>query len=123
MASPGTQRSFDELERPGSGGETPSLHTAVLEHGVNHMGRDQLAQLAPSGPVTLAGSLDCPVEHVAGDIRQNDGVPPYGRVLAVFREKIQQPRDFPDSYVSSSVEVGVPGEWRWLVSWRLGRAV
>jgi hypothetical protein len=81
-----------QLERPGGGGETPSFRTAVLEHGVNHMGRDQLAKLTPGGPVTLTGSLNCPVEHVAGDIRQNDGMPPYRGVLAVFGEEIQQPR-------------------------------
>lgn len=54
------------------------------------MGRDQLAKLAPSGPVTPTGSLNCPVEHVAGDVRQNDGMPPYRGVLAAFGEKIQQ---------------------------------
>ena len=46
------------------------------------MGRDQLAKLAPSGPVTLTGPLNCPVEHVAGDERQNDGMPPNRGVLA-----------------------------------------
>lgn len=77
MASLGAQRTFNELERPGGGGETPSFRTAVLEHGVDHMGWDQLAKLGPGGPVTLTGSLDCPVEHVAGDVRQSDGMPPY----------------------------------------------
>ena len=58
MASLGTQGTFDELEGPGGGGETPSFRAAVLEHGVNHMGWDQLAQLAPGCPVTLTGSLN-----------------------------------------------------------------
>jgi hypothetical protein len=96
LVSLGTQRAFDQLERPGGGGETPSFRTAVFEHGVNHMGWDQLAELAPGGPVTLTRSLDCPVEHVAGDVRQDDGMPSYRGVLAVFGEKIQQPVPFPD---------------------------
>jgi len=96
MASLGTQCAFDQLERAGGGGKTSSFRTAVLEHGVDHVGWDQLAELAPGGPVTLAGSLDCPVEHVAGDVRQNDGIPAYRGVLAVFGEKIQQPDHFPD---------------------------
>jgi hypothetical protein len=62
-------------------------------------------------------------EHVPPDESHHDRMPLHGRVLAKFREEIKQPGHFPDSYVSSSVEVGVPGEWRWLVSWRLGRAV
>jgi hypothetical protein len=102
LASLGTQRAFDELERPGGGGETPPFRTAVLELGVNHMGRDQLAELAPGGPIALAGSLDCAVEYVAGDVRQNDRMPSYRGVLAVFGEKIPQPCRFPVKFICSA---------------------
>jgi hypothetical protein len=69
---------------------------AALERGFDHIRRNQLAESAPGGPVTLTGSLDCPVEDVAGDVRQNDKMTSYRRVMAVFGEKIQQPVPFPD---------------------------
>jgi hypothetical protein len=84
---------------------------------------DQIAEFGAGGAVSLAGAFDCAVEHVAGNEREDNGMPPQGRVPAVFGKQVEQPGNFPGSYVSSSVEVGVPGEWRWLVSWRLGRAV
>jgi hypothetical protein len=60
------------------------------------MRRDQAAELAPGGAVSLPGSFDSSLEHVTSHEGKDDGVLPHSWVLAVLREQIQQPGDFPD---------------------------
>ena len=45
----------------------------------------------PETAVRLAGAFDFAAEHVAGDERQDDGMPPDVGVQAVFRDQVKQP--------------------------------
>ena len=62
------------------------------------MRRDKVTQLAARGPVSLAGALDSASDEMPGDEGEDDGMPPHGGVLPVFRYQVQQPgrgRGFP----------------------------
>jgi hypothetical protein len=43
----------------------PPFGAAVFEHGGDRLRRHQFDESAPGGPVSLAGTIDCAVEHVA----------------------------------------------------------
>jgi hypothetical protein len=60
------------------------------------MGRNELAQFAAGGPVSVPGAFDCAGEHVMGDDGKGDGVAPRSGVQAVLGDEAEQPGDFPD---------------------------
>jgi hypothetical protein len=47
-----------QRDRAASGRHAPSLVTPCVQRGIYHVRRDQLAQLVPRGPVSLASALD-----------------------------------------------------------------
>src|SRR5215469_6917639 len=56
------------------------------------MWRNEFAQFAPRGPVTVASALGCASDDVRGNERQDKRVPPYSRVPPVLWNQVEQPR-------------------------------
>jgi hypothetical protein len=60
------------------------------------MGRNQPAELSAGGAVSLPGSVDRSLEHVAGHEGKDDRVLAQRWVPAVLGEQVEQPLGFPD---------------------------